>query len=225
MIRFRTIRHQVAIAGRVTDVITGKPLYRALVSITPDAMPAAFKSLLEARAMQYGEAWTRMSERPDMARTAVDGIFYFLDLPDGDYGLTASLVSMGKRYGSAQAKATVTRDKNGDINRVFLELALQATTVRGRITSPVHKSGVAMAEVRMKGSGERTFSDGQGQYVLAGIEPIEIKKRGASKARSVITERTVLVFAQGYRPASKPVALNEVGAIKTLNFELVRESG
>ena len=225
MIKLRTIRHQVAIAGRVTDALTGRPLGGALVSITPDAMPPAFKSLLKARAMQYGEPWTTMSERPDRARTAADGIFYFLDLPDGDYGLTASLADMGKRCGSAQANATVSRDKNGDIKRVFLELAIQPTTVRGRITGSAHKSGVVMAEVRMKGSGERAFSDGQGQYVLSGVEPIELKKGVASKARPGVTERTVLVFAQGYRPASKPVALNEVGTIKTLNFELVRESG
>jgi hypothetical protein len=67
-----------------------------------------------------------------------------------------------------------------------------------------------MAEVRVKGSGERAFSDAEGHYVLAGLEP---------------GKRTVLAFAQGYRPASKQAAINEAGALETLNFELVREAG
>jgi hypothetical protein len=82
-----------------------------------------------------------------------------------------------------------------------------------------------MAEVSMKGSGERTFSDAQGQYVLAGIEPIELKNGASVGGRPAITERTVRVSAQGYSDASKQVALNEAGALKTLDFELVREAG
>jgi hypothetical protein len=226
MVKWETVRHQVAIAGRLADAGTGKPVGGALVTINEDERtPAAFKSLLEARAMQYGDAWATMTERPDRARTAPDGLFYFLDLPDGDYTLTASLASMGNRYGTAQATATVSRDENGNLKRAFLDLALQATTVRGKITGPSHKTGVAMAEVRVKGSGERTFSDAQGQYVLAGVEPVKPKNGTSAGGRPPITERTVLVFAQGYRPASKPVALHEAGTMKTLNFELVREAG
>lgn len=175
--------------------------------------------------MQYGDAWAAMTERPDRARTAPDGLFYFLDLPDGDYTLTASLAGMGRRYGTAQATATVSRDENGNFKRAFLDLALQATTVRGKITGPSHRTGVAMAEVRVKGSGERTFSDVQGQYVLSGIEPAVVKNGASAGSGPPITKRTVLVFAQGYRSASKHVALNEAGAVETLDFELVREAG
>ena len=226
MVKWQTVRHQVAIAGRLTEAGPGKPIGGALVSIkSEDGMPAAFKSLLEARSMQYGNAWIAMSDRPDRTRTAADGLFYFLDLPDGDYTLMASLANMGKRYGTAQATVTVARKDDGDYKRVFLDLALQATTVRGKISGTSHKNGVAMAEVRMKGSGERTFSDGQGHYVLAGIEPVKPTDGASAGGRPAISERTVLVFAQGYRPASKLVALNEAGALKTLNFELVREGG
>jgi hypothetical protein len=220
LVKWELVRHQVAIAGRLADAGTGKPVGGATVFITE--MPAAFRSLIEARARQHGHAWTAMIERPDRARTAADGIFYFLDLPDGDYTLNASLSSMAKRYGTVQTKATVSHDANGDYKLAFLELALQPTTVRGKISGAGQKTGIVMAEVRMKGSGERAFSDVQGQYVLAGVEPIELKKPGA---RGVITKRTVQVFAQGYRPASKQVAINKAGALETLNFELVREAG
>jgi hypothetical protein len=223
LVKWQTVRHQVAIAGKLTDAGTGKPVSGAMVSMTD--MPAAFRRLLQARAMQHGNAWSAMAERPDKARTAPDGIFYFLDLPDGDYTLSASAASMGKRYGIAQANTTVSRAKNGDYKRVFLDLALQATTVRGKIIGPNHKTGVAMAEVRVKGSGERTFSDVKGEYVLAGIEPIELKTSSSPGAGPRITKRTIVVFAQGYRPASKQVAINEAGALETLNFELGREAG
>jgi hypothetical protein len=199
--------------------------------------------------MQYGDSWKTMIERPDRTRTAADGIFYFLDLPEGDYTLKASLPGMGSRYRAAVANAVVLykpeknnksdkgakpdehdkakesdeRNKHRDYQRVFVELVLKATTVHGRIIGPGHKNGVLMAEVRMKGSGERTFSDAQGHYVLAGIEPIKLKKgtsAGASPAKTEPPARTVQVFAQGYQPTAKPVALNKAGDSKPLNFEL-----
>jgi hypothetical protein len=223
-VKWERVRHQVAIAGRLADAGTGKPVSGALVTINEDERtPAAFKSLLEARAMQYGDAWAAMTERPDRARTAPDGLFYFLDLPDGDYTLSASLASMGKRYGTARATATVSRDENGNFKRAFLDLALQATTVRGKITGPSHRTGVAMAEVRVKGSGERTFSDAQGQYVLAGIEPVKPKDDGAAGEKT--PKRTILVFAQGYKPDSKQVAINVAGAVVALDFKLAPEAG
>lgn len=223
MVKWHIVHHQVAVAGRVIDAGTGKPIAGATVSIGEG--PEAFKRILEARARQSREASTAIVARPDQARTAADGIFYFLDLPDGDYTLSVSLASMAKRYGLAQAKTTVSRDKNGDYKRLFLEVLLQATTVRGKITGQNHKTGVAMAKVRMKGSGEGTFSDARGEYVLAGIEPIEVKPGPSTGTRPLITKRTVLVFAQGYRPASKQVAINEAGATRSLDFELVREAG
>jgi len=200
------VRHQVALWGRVTDAGTGKALAGAFISIHDgdDKSPAEFRKLLHARAIQYGSAWGAMAERPDRKRAADDGSFYFLDLPEGDYCLGASLTNMGTRYGTAEAKATVVKNGTGDYRRAFVELALQATTVRGRVTGARHRNGVAMAEVRVKGSGERTFSDAQGQYVLAGLEP---------------GKRTILAYAQGYKQTENVVDLRGAGASETLNFE------
>jgi len=202
------VRHQVAVAGKVTDVVARKPLGGAVVNIIE--MPQALKSLLVTKSMQYGARWAAMAERPDRTQTAADGLFYFLDLPDGKYTIAASVARCGKRYGGARGSATVSRDAKGNVKMAFLEIGLQPTTVQGKVTGAGHKAGVMMAEIRVKGSGELAFSDAQGEYVLAGVEP---------------GKRTILVAAQGYRTAAKPVTIEQPGELAILNFALVREAG
>jgi hypothetical protein len=208
VIACQVARHRVAIAGRVADGESGKPVEEAEVRVTE--MPAAFKKSLELAALQYGKQWPLMIDRPDKTWTRADGLFYFLDLPNGKYSLRASLPNQRKRYGVAHEKATVSRDANGEVKVAWINLGLHPTTVKGKVTGTHHKNGVVMAEIRVKGSGERAFSDAEGQYVLSAIEP---------------GKRTVLVLAQGYRPASKSVTLAQPGALETLNFALVREGG
>jgi len=203
--QWETVRRQVAVAGRVIDTRSGKPLPGALVTIT--GASAAFQKKLAAKAMQYGALWDGMVERNDRTRSRKDGSFYFLDLPDGDYKLQASLPNMGRRYGVLEESATVSRDAAGKIKLAFIDLSLQPTMLEGKITGAGQKTGVVMAEVRVKGSGERTFSDAKGRYVLVALEP---------------GERTVLAVAQGYRPAQQKVALKMPGAAETVNFALTR---
>lgn len=207
MLKVVEVRHQVAIAGWVTDAGTQKRIGGALVNIVE--MPPALKSILRTKAMQYGSRWNAMAERPDRTRTAGDGLFYFLDLPDGKYTIAASLARLGRRYGAARGSASVSRDAKGNLKMAFLEIGLQPTTVQGKVIGGAHKSGVIMAEIRVKGSGERVFSDAQGQYVLAGVEP---------------GKRTILAAAQGYRPVAKPVTIEQPGELATVNFALVREA-
>jgi Carboxypeptidase regulatory-like domain len=205
---WQTVRHRVAIAGRVLDAGTGKPVTNAAVSIT--TMPPAFQNRLAIASLAYGRSWDDLLDRPDRTSTRKDGLFCFLDLPDGKYGLSGSMPSHGNRYGVAQGSAEVSRDSKGNFKIAFLTLTPQATTVKGRITGSSHKNGVVLAEVRVKGSGERTFTDAQGQYEVAGIEP---------------GKRVLMVSAQGYRAVSEPITLGQPGASQTLNFNLTRESG
>jgi len=199
-------RHQVAISGHVSDAETGKAVGGAEVRITD--WPEAFKSTLEAASVQYGTRWDSLAERPDKTRSRDDGLFYFLDLPDGKYTLRARLPSFGKRYGEAQQEAVVSRDTDGRVKRAAANIPLKPTAVKGKIMAPGQKSGVLMAEVRVKGSGERTFSDRKGNYALTGIEN---------------GKRILQVFAQGYSLAEEEIVIATPGKSETKDFNLVRE--
>lgn len=197
-----TVRHQVAIAGRVTEAQTNRGLGAVLVRIT--AAPAEFTAWLSLHALQYGATWASRLERPDQAVTAGDGHFHFVDLPDGQYTLTASLPGAGSRYGVVPGQAIVTRTAQGKIIMAVCDLALPPTTLKGRVAGPT--TGVVMAQVRVNGSGERTYTNGQGQYLLAGLE---------------VGHRAISVTAQGFQPATQIVTLNPAGSERTLNFSLV----
>lgn len=196
-LKLEPTRHQIAIAGNVTDAQTGAAIGRARAEIT--AAPAAFTDWLAIHAKQHRDRWAVMEERPDRTRTAVDGHFHLLDLPDGDYNLTASLPGSGTRYGTAQAAATVSRDAQGSITMATADIALPPTALKGQITDQASGEPLVMAEVRVKGSGERTFSDGQGQYLLTSLEA---------------GERTVLVSARGYETAIRTARLTQGGTVE-----------
>jgi Carboxypeptidase regulatory-like domain len=200
-------RHQVAIAGRVTDAQTGRALVAAQVAIT--AAPAVFTSWLQLQAKQREDRWPTMDERPDRTRTATSGHFHFLDLPAGQYTLTASLPGAGSRYGTADVKARVSlsrsRSDPDKITLVTADLALPPTTLKGQVTATDAKQPLLMAEVRIQGSGERSFSDAQGNYLLVGLEA---------------GTRTVHVSARGYKATSTTVKLGPAGTEQQLNVAL-----
>lgn len=180
MITLEQVRHQVAIVGRVTDAQTGGSIAGALVTITN-------------------------APSPQKTLTAADGHFHFLDLPDGQYTLTTTLPGAGSCYGTAQVTVVVARDAQGNIKMASADMALPSTTVKGQITGQSN-APVVMAQVRVKGSGEQTFSDAHGRYLLNALET---------------GSRTVLVTAQGYQSASQTVQITQPGSVQTLNFALV----
>lgn len=205
--KWEAVRHRVVLAGRVRDASSGKPLGDAEVWFT--AMPSALKKKLESVSLAHGKAWDKMAERPDRTRTRPDGRFYFLDLPVGKYKLQAALPNQGRRFGKAEESVEVGQDADGYAKMVFVRCALSPTQVNGKITGVGQEGGVALARVRVKGSGERGFTDAQGEYRVAGIEP---------------GKRTLLVSAQGYRAESQMFTLEKPGDSKTLNFNLKREN-
>lgn len=159
-------RHQVAIAGRVTDSQTGQAIAGAQVNIK--VAPAEFVDRCELlKNVQYSDHWESMPERPDQKHTASDGHFHFMDLPDGDYTLEATLPRMGTRYGMSHVTVIVSRDGQ-DINMAQADMTLFPTGLQGQVMAGTDP--VMLAEVRMKGSGEYTFTDEQGNYLLVGLE-------------------------------------------------------
>lgn len=224
-------RHRVAIAGLVVDGVTGKPIAGAHVEIV--GKPAAYEQRLALLAASLGDTGSE-AERSDMARTRADGLFYFLDLPEGRYKVLAFLPKVGvrarsalktkkdpeadsyetkgdKRYGKRQEEVTVSY-KDGFGKLVFFKL--QPTGITGRVLGAGNKGGVLLAEVRIQGSGERAFTDAEGQYMVAGIQPNERAKR------------RLLVNARGYRTVHLEVMIDEPGFCKKVDdIKLSREGG
>jgi hypothetical protein len=207
-IGLQPVRRQVAIYGQVSDAQTGLPIQGALVEI--GKMPEAFQKWLALRSKQYGTDWDRMSERPDRTRTAVDGHFHFLDLPDGEYTLTASLPGAGTRYGTAQVTVTVSREDGGKIARNSADMALPPTAIKGHIAA-ANESPVVMAKIQIEGSAELAFSDSKGNYLLSGLEA---GKLGAKRTVNV------RVSASGCQPEPKSAHISQ-GEVTVLDWEVV----
>jgi hypothetical protein len=196
------VRHQVAIVGRVKDAQTGVPVAGARVELTN--VPAAFAVLLAARELEAGSRWASLLARPDRVATEVDGHFHFLDLPDGQYTVVASLPQAGTRYATAQLSRTISRDAAGTIARAAADLELPPTAIKGRVTDQGN-AAVPLAQVRLAGGAETTYTDGAGDYLLGALEA---------------GNRTLVVTATGFQPAApQPVAL-QPGAVTTANVKL-----
>jgi hypothetical protein len=125
-------------------------------------------------------------------------------LPDGAYTLAVS-VTDGTRYAAARAATNVARDAKGNIKLEFLEIPVQPTTVRGKVTAAGHKKGISMAEIRVQGSGERTFTGADGEYVLRAVEP---------------GRRTIIAAAPGYRQDSKIATIKRAGDVVVADLAL-----
>jgi hypothetical protein len=204
---WQTARHQVAIAGRVIHGETGKPMSDVVVTII--AMPKAFRQKLDFLAKTRRAPRTIVADGIERTKTRTDGLFYFLDLPDGEYTLSAYVPYQGTRYGPLKQSVVVTRDGDGNFKLALANFALQPTTVKGTVTETEHNAPVTMAEIRVKGSGECAFTDAHGQYSLTEIES---------------GKRTVVVTAQGYKMNAKLISLEAPGASQKQDFNMTRES-
>ncbi|HEX2644833.1 MAG TPA: carboxypeptidase-like regulatory domain-containing protein [Thermoanaerobaculia bacterium] len=196
------VRHRAAIAGRVTEASSGKPLPGARVEIT--AAPPAFQRRLALQAQAGGAGWPALAERPDRTQAALDGHFHFLDLPAGAYTLTATLPGGGSRYGQASAPVTLTLDGQGKVVFKTVDLAIPATVIKGKVVDG-DANAVPMAQVLLRGSGESTYSDAQGRYSLAGLEA------GA---------RELVVAARGFALRTQAVTLAQPGAVADVQVTL-----
>ncbi|HBB33104.1 MAG TPA: hypothetical protein DDZ80_06980 [Cyanobacteria bacterium UBA8803] len=198
--------HQVAIAGQVSDRETSQPIHKVRVKIV--GMPDTLKTKLALKAQQYGSEWENLPERIDQTYSKIDGFFHFVDLPAGQYKLTASLPGAGTRYGTGEKEVEISHD--GDqIKLTAADISLPPTALKGQVTN-TDNTAVVMAKVQVVGSGDYTLSDREGKYVLTGLE-------------ASATKRTVQVSAQGYQLVAQDVQLNQ-GETQILDFKLQRKS-
>jgi hypothetical protein len=204
-VSWETVRHQVAIAGIVTNVQTQEKMRGVIVTIEDG--PTEFLQWLNLHKKQFPDSWSRMTERPDKTMTSAEGLYYFLDLPDGQYTLQAQLPGAGSRYDSEEVTTTVSHD--GDrIVWTDADIQLPTTTLNGQVTftnDDDEAEGILMAKVQLQGSGDSAFADQDGNYLLTAIEG---------------GERTVVVSAQGYVQTSVTLTIPGDGSVTTHNFSL-----
>jgi hypothetical protein len=206
-------KNRVAIAGQVIDAETKLVIPGASVEITQ--MPEKFKNWLDLHALQYGKNWEKIVKRPDRTLTAIDGCFYFVDLPDTDecYTLTVSLPSAGTRYGVAKSEPIkVVYSNNGKISWTLI--CLRPTAIKGRITDSKTTS-IFMAKVQVDGSYESGFSDKDGNYLLHGLEVCKPQQK-----KTV----TVKAYARGYEQVCQSVEIAQGQIVENINLSLQANS-
>ncbi len=118
-------RHQVAIGGRVVDE-GDQSVAGAEVRIA--VMPEAFKRKVTGAAEAAGRGWERSDDRLDRCVSKADGIYYFLDLPAGEY----TVKGLDRRSGAVAEKAvSVAWSKDGEVAMAVADLKL-SNARRGR---------------------------------------------------------------------------------------------
>lgn len=144
------IRQRVALAGVVSDGVSGAPIVGALVEITS------------------GPKATRQTTR-------ADGSYVFSGLPAENYSLSVSPPAPGNRYGTASDAVTVTetRDADSRLAVTLKNLALPPTCIHGTVRgkpSGGDAAPLAGARVQARGSGFAATTDDQGRYALGPLE-------------------------------------------------------
>lgn len=103
------IRRQVAIAGRIVDK-SNTPLVGVPVTIISTS--GDFKRRVENATIAFRKGWDNLDERIDRTISRWDGLFYFMDLPDGQYTVS---VHPGGQDTVEEKKVPVVRDKENNL--------------------------------------------------------------------------------------------------------------
>lgn len=208
--------HQIAIVGQVNDGETENVLRDVSVEITEK--PTKFQRYCQLQSLQYGSQWDKMKQRCDLTYTSIDGYFYFIDLPDGNYTLTFSIPHKGTRYGTTSVQTQVIRDAEGKIKRTqspdepaILNISLIPTTLKGHIKDDAGKA-IANAKIKIEETQETTISNSEGKYSFTQLE--------VSSTESNQRQLTLSVSAYGYSSITQTVTIQQ-GKITILDFTLL----
>lgn len=116
---WETVRRQVALCGRVIDR-HGNPLADARVTIV--RWPKQFETQAKASAAAARAAGDERIRR-DVAETKPDGIYFFMDLPEGEYTVAAEDPHNGDR---GESRGKVAWDKSGNIRNAVADIKLSS---------------------------------------------------------------------------------------------------
>lgn len=118
---WETTRRQVAVSGYIADA-DGRPVADAQITLVQH--PAAFATRLMGAASDAGRRWDELTQRPDRTKSRPDGLYFFLDLPPGNYALRAVDLRAGQ---SAEERVVLETDKKQGIKRMSVDFKLSAS--------------------------------------------------------------------------------------------------
>lgn len=177
------------LGGALVEIISGPPAYEAL----------------RARQAAALAAGTRLRRpRCDRTYSQADGIYYFTDLPPGDYMLRAGAPQHGTRYGTAATEAPlqvlprpdpgpvpVPGAIPGPISVSTFDAWLPTTGLRGIVRRQDTGDPIFMAQVRLRGEPAPLRTDVDGRYALrrlpAGRHSFEITAPGFTPVQQAVT--------------------------------------
>ncbi|MBD2449061.1 carboxypeptidase regulatory-like domain-containing protein [Nostoc sp. FACHB-152] len=209
MLELSIVNQQIAIAGKVLQGETEKPISGAIVELVE--MPEKFRANLALKALQYGSQWQKLLERPDRKVTTNAGYFYFTNLPSGEYILEASLPTNPTLYNEVRTKVKISPPIDGKVTTTIQDVVLLPTGIKGTITDANEpKKLVANAKVQIQNSGDSTISDQKGNYQLIGLESPKSGQRTIN----------LIVSATGYQQLFQTIDIQRGEIITEKNFAL-----
>ena len=231
----KQIRHTVALAGTVQDKVSHLRIARALVEILSG--PAAFQVMVQSQSAD--PMWFSRVERIDRTWSQADGIFTFLDLPEGDYGLRVSVVDLPQTdYRLRGSLVTIPR-RDYRLNATLRHLGTRYGIFETNEKHPLHvvapQDGKPAPIVRVDVQLPPTRIHGVVTKFESG-EPVagaRVHLRGDTTmsrtlddgsyelARLVAGKPTVAVTMAGYKSATRLVTL-EPGQDHLVNLKLKR---
>lgn len=209
MLELSIVNQQIAIAGKVLQGETEKPISGAIVELVE--MPEKFRANLALKALQYGSQWQQLLERPDRKVTTNAGYFYFTNLPPGEYILEASLPTSPTLYNEVRTKVKVSSPIDSKVSTIIQDIVLLPTGIKGTVTDANDpKKFVINAKLHIQDSGDSTISDQKGNYQLIGLESPKAGQRTIK----------LIVSATGYQQLLQSINIKRGEIITEKNVAL-----